>query len=152
MWNYVLREGFSQISADTNFSIYPSASLTFHPQSGPDVTRLAGSCIESVSPVSAHNIAICIYYHLTLSHTHHAVRESFKAEVSPAVKLCKTYQNTVKVILFIFLQVWLEPIKPVAKQVRSKWAQILAQSKPLMMCVGLLMCVFMFFRTIKYAI
>lgn len=36
-------------------------------------------------------------------------------------------QDIVKIILFVSLQVWLEPTKPIMKQVRRKSAQILAQ-------------------------
>lgn len=68
LWNYKLREGFRQISADTNCSIYLSGSRRFLPQSGPDVIWQADSCTETVKAIFAHNIVTSLYYHLQRSH------------------------------------------------------------------------------------
>lgn len=90
MCNYKRREGSTQISADTNFSIYLSGSSTFLPQSGPDVMGQAGSYSETVKPVFAHNIGTSLYYHLDADTTYNrdVVRESFKVELSLRVKYC----------------------------------------------------------------
>lgn len=59
-----LREGFRQISADTNCSIYLSGLHTFLPQSGPDVMWQADSCTETVKATFAHIIVVSLYCHI----------------------------------------------------------------------------------------
>lgn len=123
-------KGFRQISADANFSIHQSGSRTFLPQSGPDVKGQAGSCSETAEPVSAHSVAssLCDHLHADTTYNHAVAREPFKVELSPPVTFWKkSSQNIVKMIVFLSLQVWLEPTKPVVKQVRSKRAETLAQ-------------------------
>lgn len=137
LWNYKLIEGFRQISADTNCS----GSRTFLPQSGPDVIWQADSCTETVKGnICPQHCYITVLSSKTLTqHTVIMYGESLKPELTSSQMLWKSSNKIVQMMRFFSLQVWLEPTKPVVKQVRSK-SEIWAEYWHLMkMCVCALM-------------